>query len=343
MNHEIDMKNYTVRTDLIVDTFDTLDNSNNIKIDKQEFKDITVTDIDVLNNKNSLNKKKGKYITISFKDVTDKDNKKQLQDILITNIKKMLSNMNIAFNDKALIIGLGNISSTPDALGPKTAQKVLVTKYLFDNEQIGVSSNYRNTSSFIPGVLATTGMESSDMIKGIIKESKPDFLIVIDALASSSIDRVNKTIQMTDSGIYPGSGVGNHRKEISKEVLNIPVLSIGIPTVIEAIVLVSDTIKYMCKHLSYNKDNYNKNKLIPITNRDYSKYDRELTTIEKQNFLGQVGLLSEQEVKELLFEVLTPIHYNMMVTPKEIDFLIDQLSDVLANSINCALHKKFDI
>lgn len=343
MNKEIDIKKYNVRTDLVVDLFDSDIKENNIKITKKEIDNILITDIDILNDNNSLNKKKGKYITISFEDVTDKDNKKKVEEVLINSIKEMLKYLNIDFNKKALIIGLGNIESTPDALGPKTIKKTLITKYLFDIDGVDVSPNYRNVSSFIPGVLASTGIESSDMIKGIISESKPDFLIVIDALASSSIDRINKTIQMTDSGINPGSGIGNNRKEISKDILGIPVISIGVPTVIEAIVLVSDTIQYMYKHLSYNKDNINKNKLIPVTKRDYSKYDKELTKEEKQEFLGQVGLLSEEETKELIFEVLTPINYNMMVTPKEIDFLMEQLSDVIANSINCALHKNFDI
>lgn len=343
MNQEIDMKNYNVRTDLVVDLFDLEEKQDNIKIDKKEVDNVSITEIDILDNQNSLHKKKGKYITISFEDVTDKENKKKVEKVLIDCIHKLLDHLKIDFTQKALIIGLGNIESTPDSLGPKTVKKVLVTKYLFDTEGIHVSDNYRNTSSFIPGVLASTGMESSDMIKGIIKESKPDFLIVIDALASSSIDRINKTIQMTDSGINPGSGIGNNRKEISQDVLGIPVISIGVPTVIEAIVLVSDTIQYMYKHLSYNKNNLNKNKLIPITQRDYSNYEKELTQEEKQAFLGQVGLLTEEETKELIFEVLTPIHYNMMVTPKEIDFLMDQLSDIISNSINCALHKNFDI
>lgn len=343
MNKEIDMKHYNVRTDLVVDLFELDSDQSNIKISKDQVENIEITDIDILDEDNSLNKKRGKYITISFQDVTDKENKKKVEEVLTSCIKRMLEHLNITYDKKGLIIGLGNIESTPDALGPKTVKKVLVTKYLFDTDGITVSSNYRNTSSFVPGVLATTGMESSDMIKGIINESKPDFLIVIDALASSSIDRINKTIQMTDSGINPGSGIGNNRKEISKDILGIPVISIGIPTVIEAIVLVSDTIQYMYKHLSYNKDNLNKNKLIPITSRDYSKYEKELTKEEKQTFLGQVGLLSEEETKELIFEVLTPINYNMMVTPKEIDFLMEQLSDVIANSINCALHKNFDI
>lgn len=343
MNKEIDMKNYNVRTDLVVDLFDLEAKQDNIKIDQEEVDDILITEIDILDDNNSLHKKKGKYITISFKDVTDKENKKKVEKVLIDCIHKLLDYLKIDFTKKALIIGLGNMESTPDSLGPKTAKKVLVTKYLFDTKEVHVSEDYRNTSCFIPGVLASTGMESSDMIKGIIKESKPDFIIVIDALASSSIDRINKTIQMTDSGINPGSGIGNNRKEISQDVLGIPVISIGVPTVIEAIVLVSDTIQYMYKHLSYNKNNINKNKLIPITQRDYSNYENELTQEEKQAFLGQVGLLTEEETKELIFEVLTPIHYNMMVTPKEIDFLMDQLSDIISNSINCALHKNFDI
>ena len=343
MNKEIDMKNYNVRTDLVVDLFNLDETPMNINIDKKEIDNIIITSIDILDDNNSLNKKKGKYITISFEDVTDKDNKTKLQRVLTDSIKNMLKYLKLDFDKKVLIIGLGNIESTPDSLGPKVVKKVLVTKYLFDAEGINVSSNYRNTSSFVPGVLATTGMESSDMIKGIIEQSNPDFVIVIDALASSSIDRINKTIQMTDSGINPGSGIGNNRKEISKEVLGIPVISIGVPTVIEAIVLVSDTIQYMYKHLSYNKNNLNKNKLIPITKRNYSKYEKELTTQEKQEFLGQVGLLTEEETKELIFEVLTPINYNMMVTPKEIDFLMEQLSDTIASSINSALHKNFDI
>lgn len=343
MNKEIDIKNYNIRTDLVVDLCNDDVVDDNIRIKKNKIDDIEITDIDILSDKNNLNKKKGKYITISFKDVTDKENKKRLEKVLIKYIKEMLEKLNLTFDKKALIIGLGNIDSTPDALGPKTVKNVLVTKYLFELDGVEVSPDYRNVSSFVPGVLASTGMESSDMIKGIIKESNPDFLIVIDALASSSIDRINKTIQMTDAGINPGSGIGNNRKEISEKILKIPVISIGIPTVIDAIVLVSDTIKYLYKHLSYNKENYSKNKLIPITKRNYSNYDKDLTTEEKHNLLGQVGLLTEQETKELIFEVLTPINYNMIVTPKEIDFLIEELSEVLSHSINCSLHKNFDI
>ena len=153
----------------------------------------------------------------------------------------------------------------------------------------------------------------------------------------------NKIIQMTYSGIHPGSGVYNNRKELSYETLGIPVLSIGVPTVIEAFVLVSDTIKYLLKHFSYNKKNYTKNKLIPVTMRNYLEQEENLTDEEKSKLLGEIGNLKEEEIRELIFEVLTPIGYNMMVTPKEVDFVMDKTSELLANAINKALHKNFDI
>ena len=343
MNKEKDLKKYQIRTDLIVDVFDNIKEKDNIIVKEKKHENINVLEVQIENDNNKLNKKKGKYITISYEDVTDKNNRKQLEKVLVEEIKYMLDYLNIKDNNKCLVIGLGNQSSTPDALGPKTLENILVTRYLYEIEDINVDPNYRNVSSFIPGVTGNTGIESSDIVLGIVEKTKPDFLIVIDALASSSIDRVNKTIQMTDSGIHPGSGVYNNRKELSYETMKIPVISIGVPTVIEAFVLVSDTIKYLFKHFSYNKENYNKNKLIPITMKNYIEHEDNLTEEEKNKLLGEIGTLSDNEIKELIFEVLTPIGYNMMVTPKEVDFVIAKTSEILANSINKALHKNFDI
>ena len=343
MKNEKDLKGYQIRTDLLVDIFENIKNDEGILINTKTINDIEILEVVITKDDNKLNKKKGKYITISYQDITDKVNKKHLEEVLVTEIKSMLNTLNIKEDAKCLVVGLGNHTSTPDALGPKTAEKILVTRYLYEIENIEVDPNYRNVSSFIPGVTGNTGIESSDIILGIVEKTKPDFIIVIDALASSSIDRVNKTIQMTDSGIHPGSGVYNNRKELSYETLHIPVISIGVPTVIEAFVLVSDTIKYLLKHFSYNKENYNKNKLIPVTLRDYKKHKEELSEEDKIKLLGDIGTLSEEEIRELIFEVLTPIGYNMMVTPKEIDFVIDKTSEVIANSINKALHKNFDI
>ena len=343
MKHEKDLKKYQIRTDLLVDVFDDVDKDEGIIVNKKDEDGIGVLEVIIEKDNNSLNKKKGKYITISYDDVTDKVNRKHLEKVLVEEIKYMLKALNINEKAKCLVVGLGNQTSTPDALGPKTVEDIVVTRYLYEIENLEVDPNYRNVSSFIPGVTGNTGIESSDIILGIVEKIHPDFLIVIDALASSSMDRVNKTIQMTDSGIHPGSGVYNNRKELSYETLGVPVISIGVPTVIEAFVLVSDTIKYLLKHFSYNKENFNKNKLVPVTLRNYLEHEENLTEEEKSKLLGEIGNLKEDEIKELIFEVLTPIGYNMMVTPKEVDFVIDKTSQVLANSINKALHKNFDI
>ena len=343
MKNEKDLKNYNIRTDLVLDILSENIEDNSIKVDESIKNDISVTNVTINNDNNKLNKSKGKYITISYKDVTDKDNYKNLEKILVSELKKVLKYLNIKFKSKCLVIGLGNRESTPDSLGPKVIDNILVTRYLYDIEKIDVDPNYRNVSAFTPGVTGTTGIESSDVIKGLIEKTKPDFLIIIDALASSSIERVNKTIQITDTGINPGSGVYNNRGELSKKTLGIPVIAIGVPTVIEAFVLVSDTIKYLLKNFSYNKDNYNKNKLVPAYMRNYSNYEKELTLEEKRKVLGEVGTLDEENIKELIFEVLTPIGYNMMITPKEIDFVINKISDLISSAINKSLHHKFDI
>ena len=147
---------------------------------------------------------------------------------------------------------------------------------------------------------------------------------------------------MTNTGIHPGSGIGNNRKEISFETIKIPVIAIGVPTVVDAVTIVSDTIRYMYKHFSYMKENMNKpiNKLIGIQNINYLKEETNLKEEDKETLLGVVGSLKDEEVKQWIFEVLSPIGYNLMVTPKEVDFLMEKLSDVIGNGINHVLHKK---
>ena len=342
MKGEKDLKNYRIRTDLVVDILEDSLSDDNIIIRERNNNDIKVLDVEILNNNNKLNKKVGKYITISYDDITDKDNKERLEKTVVSELKDILCYLDITIKSKCLVIGLGNRNSTPDSLGPKVIDSILVTKYLYDIKSINVDERYRNVSAFSPGVTGVTGIESSDIILGIVEKTKPDFLIIIDALASSSMDRVNRTIQITTSGISPGSGVYNNRGELSIETLGIPVISIGIPTVIEAFVLVSDTIKYLFKNFSYNKENYSTNKLKPIGLKNYINYPDNLSLKEKKQLLGEIGLLSEDDVKELIFEVLTPIGYNMMVTPKEIDFVMEKTSLMLASAINKSLHQDFD-
>ena len=336
--HEIDLKKYNVRSDLVVDFIQT-NHKKGIDCKEENYDKVSVLDI-ALSKDNELLKKEGRYITISFEDVTDTSNRKDVQNILVKKLKGLLSDKGL-LEKKCLVVGLGNGDSTPDSLGPKVASEVLVTRYLFELENVEVEKGYSCVSSIIPGVIGTTGIESSDIVLGIVEKIKPDFIIAIDALASSSIDRINKTIQITDTGIHPGSGVGNKRKELSESTLNIPVIAIGIPTVIDGVTIVSDTIKYMLKQFSYNKETStkNSNKLVPITNRNYLEHDKELTPTEKKEVLGLVGSLTEEEMKSLIFEVLTPIGYNLMVTVKEVDFITENLAKVLVYGINHSLHK----
>ena len=227
------------------------------------------------------------------------------------------------------------------SLGPKVIENIIVTKHIYDYYK-SLEKGYKITEAFSPGVKGTTGIETSDIISSIIKLEKPDLLIVIDALASDSIDRVCKTIQITDAGINPGSGIGNERKEISYETLNIPVIAIGVPMVVDAVTIVSDTINYMEKHFSYNIKNINNpiNKLIPTSMQNYLKEkDLNLTNNEKTYFFGKLGNLTNNEKRSLIFDVLTPIGNNLMVTPKEVDFVIDKLSNLISTGINNTIHE----
>jgi len=339
---EIDLKNYKIRTDLIVDSIG-VENIQGIKQDIREFDNIKVTDITVTNDILEISKKKGKYITISFSDVTDTSNRKKLENIVTLELTNLMNHLKINSKAKCLVVGLGNYKSTPDSLGPKVINKIVVTRHLYLIDELEVEEGYRNVSCFTPGVMGTTGIEAKDFIFGLCNEIKPDFVIAIDALASSSIDRVNKTIQMTNTGISPGSGVGNNRVEISESTLGVPVIAIGIPTVVDAVTIVSDTLKYLLKKFSYNKENINKssNKLKPVTSINYLEQEtKELSIEDREKILGFLGNLKDEEVHQLIFEVLSPIGYNLMVTPKEIDFIVDKLSLVLSTSINSSLHKK---
>lgn len=338
VNKEVDLSKYELRTDLAIESIDSSSSIDGIEKNIRNVENIRVTTVKVNEiGSKKINKKVGKYITVEFIDVTDSNNRKKVLDIFSEELKKLLNDCQIKEDDSCLVIGLGNSSSTPDSLGPLSINNVLVTNHLFELNEL--SDGFRRVSAINPGVMGTTGIETSDIILSIVEKIKPSFILVVDALASGSIERVNKTIQMTDTGIHPGSGVGNSRKEISKDILGIPVIAIGVPTTVDAVTIVSDTINYMYKHFSYTKENVNNpsNKLM-VSTPNYLKKDVKVDDKDKNNLLGLVGLLNEEEVKQLIFEVLTPIGYNLMVTPKEIDFLVDKLAYVIGNGINKALH-----
>ncbi len=343
MSHEIDLKNINIRTDMIVDTIDTSSDNSDIKSYKKEFDNISVEEIIIDKKSSEIYKRKdGIYKTLTFKDITDKDNFKRVEKVLIDEIRDLMEKLKISNNASCLIIGLGNNKSTPDSLGPKCIENVLVTRYLFDLGE--VEEGYRNTSSFTPGVTGTTGIETKKLIEGVVNVSKPDFLIIIDALASSSIERVNKTIQITDVGIAPGSGVGNNREELNSKTFNIPTIAIGVPTIVDAVTIVSDTFKYMMKQFNYKLENLDNKKLkfVDELHQNYLNEEGELSFENREKILGIVGTLKDDDLKKLIYEVLSPIDYNLMVTPKEIDFIMEKLSLLIANSINKVLHKSYN-
>ncbi len=335
MGHEIHLEKYNIRTDL------TLEKEYKFANQKEEkWDNIKVTTIDLTSAEaKKIGKKKGQYITIEFDDVTDFENGEKVKEIFANKIRELINYLNIKDDDSCLIAGLGNSKSTPDALGPKAIDNVLVTRHLFILSEI--EEGFRCVSAIKPSVMGITGLEASDILKAIIKEHNFKFLIVIDSLASSSINRVNKTIQITDAGINPGSGIGNNRKEINSEVIGIPVIAVGIPTVVDAATIVSDTINYMYKKYTYEKQNINKpfNKL-SIGSSNYLKRNIKIDENDKKQLFGIVGTLNNNEVYNLINEVLNPTNYNLIVTPKDIDFQIDKLGMIIGNGLNKALHKK---
>ena len=335
MEHSVDLSKYQLRTDLAIESIKNIKNISEEKIEEN----IKITKV-IVDEKISkiISKKEGNYITIEFDDVTDSENYSKVKKVFIRELNELLNKLKLSKSKSCLIIGLGNSKSTPDSLGPLTISNIIVTNHLYELKEL--SDEYRRVSVLIPGVMGQTGLETSDVIASIVNKFKPDFFFLFDALASQSIERVNKTIQITDTGIHPGSGIGNSRKEISYETLNIPCIAIGVPTVVDAITIVSDTIKYMHKHYTYSKLNINNpSRKLMVNQPNYLKEKIELNKKDKETLLGIVGTLEESEIKQLLFEVLSPIGYNMMVTPKEVDFLIEKLSNLIGEGLNETLHK----
>lgn len=320
----IDLSNYNLRTDLIIE-------NNSLIHEEKNIDGIIITST----------KKDGNYVTLSFDDITDHDHFEKVMNTFSEVIKDILILNKINSEASCLIVGLGNRMSTPDSLGVKVLDNITVTAHLF--ELGSVSEGIRKVYGITPGVMASTGIETSRIITSLIKEIKPDFVIAIDALASRSVERINKTIQITDTGIHPGSGIGNNRKEISSKTINIPVIAIGVPTVVLSSTIVADTIEYLYKHISYIKDNEAINKLsYQKTNYKNKLKDKTLSKNEKENLLGLFGSLNEEEQRSLITEVLTKTELNYIVTPTEIDFLIDKLSNLIAKSLNNALHRQIN-
>lgn len=258
-----------------------------------------------------INKKMGDYylIDISKEDLNDSESLLNIESFLTKLLKKILKKEKINYKSKGLIVGLGNLNITPDSLGPKVVDKVIVTRHMFELNAKELDDGISNICALSPGVMGTTGIETSDIIKAVIDRIKLDYIIVVDALKAGEVSRVNKTIQITNAGISPGSGVGNKRKELSKEVLGIPVIAIGVPTVVDAITIASNTINYL------------------IENKEIS------------NTLGVLPKLTEAEKYNLLNLIFNEKGLNMIVAPKEVDIDIDNFSEIISGAIDHAVHE----
>ncbi|MBM7620331.1 spore protease [Bacillus tianshenii] len=293
-------------------------------------------------------KKAGNYLTLETTAIRQQDTELQqkVERVFAKEFSAFLDGMKISKDASCLVVGLGNKNVTPDALGPLACENLLITRHLFSLQPESVQDGFRPVSALTPGVMGLTGIETSDIIVGVVEKTKPDFVIAIDALAARSIERVNATIQISDTGIHPGSGVGNKRKELSLDTLGIPVIAIGIPTVVDAVSMASDTIDFILKHFGREmKEGDNPSRSLVPAGMSFGE-KRKLTEEDlpadehRQNFLGLVGTLPDEEKRRLIHEVLSPLGHNLMVTPKEVDDFIGDMANVIAEGLNAALHAK---
>jgi spore protease len=237
----------TFRTDLADEIIESEDSNDIFTQKKTSYKGVSTNHITIHRYDEKIGKLPGEYISIEFPHLNDQDMRIAVEEVLSDSLKNLLSKYGIREDGVVFVAGLGNQDVTPDALGPLTTSNVIVTKHLFDNNFEGIPEGTRKVAVLTPGVMGQTGIETSDIVNSVCEQVKPDVVIVIDALASRSIKRVNKVIQITDAGINPGSGVQNKRKEISKNVLKVPVIAIGVATVVEIMSILDETFRNLMK------------------------------------------------------------------------------------------------
>lgn len=254
---------------------------------------------------NALGKKQGDYITIEYDKLQfmSDENKLRLTELVECEIKKLLEKKNVPDKGNVLVVGLGNHDITPDAIGPLAVSKLDVTRHLFSFLPAESRGKMRPVSAIAPGVLGTTGIETQEIISAVTEKTKPTAIIAIDALASRSMDRLGRTIQVADTGIEPGSGVGNKRKGLNFESLGVPVIAVGVPTVADAATVADDAVAAVLSKIS----------------------GAEIDEDKRYNFVKN-AMGSEAA--------------SMMVTLKEIDLIVKDISGILADGINGALHRK---
>ena len=263
------------------------------------------------NGQKAIGKPVGTYVTIDSPDIR-KNNENICQkttDILTRELKNM---MNLKDNSTVLVVGLGNWNVTPDALGPKVVSMLKVTRHLFEHLPESVNDDMRPMCAVSPGVLGITGIETGEIVKGVVDMVKPDIVIAIDALASRRMDRISTSIQLANTGISPGSGIGNKRKALDEKYLGVPVIAMGVPTVVDAATVANDAIELLIECINENLE-------------------------ESSNLKSFAKFFDTDGRYPLIKEVLSPYVGDLVVTPKEVDGIIEEVSQIIANGINNAV------
>lgn len=313
-----------IRTDLAVEAKEIYEEENKGKIPGVEVRDyveqdIKVTEVSILDDvgEKVMNKPKGKYITLEIPEVTayDQEGLEEISKVFA----KVLSNLvKLDESMTAMVVGLGNWNITPDALGPRVVDKIMVTRHLKQLIPDQIDEGIRPVCALAPGVLGLTGMETGEIIKAVSEKIKPNLIICVDALASRRLERVNRTIQIGNTGISPGSGIGNKRMEISERALGIPVIAIGVPTVVDAATIANDSIDMVLDEMIHGATQGGK-------------------------FYSMLKSIDRTEKERMIQELLRPYVGSLVVTPKDVDMVIDSVSKILSSGINIALQPALEL
>lgn len=279
-------------------------------VDREKYENTTVTIVKIVEEdaEQLMGKPRGNYITIEAPALRD-NNREAQQEVAEVLAEKLKSLFNLPENANILLVGLGNWNATPDALGPKVINQSMVTRHLYKYAPEELQGGLRSVSALAPGVLGITGIETAEIIKGVVEKIKPELIIVVDSLAAGSVERIATTIQIADTGISPGSGIGNRRSGINLETMGVPVIAVGIPTVVNAAVIAQVTVEHFLEKLQNT----------PVLNQIYKNLRPDFT-------------------HQVINDVLQPFAGNLTVTPKEIDALILNTSKIVAGGISMALH-----
>lgn len=318
------MKKYYTRSDLAIESLTYATKDKDYKHDVKHDHHITIETFEILNKSDLYPHEIGEYVEMSFLDYTEisilsHHFQKQLNQFIKSLTKKL--------NPCILYVGLGNETLTSDAIGPRTLQHIRATHHYPLDERH--HQQYYDTLCIAPGVMAKSGMETADIVHCLIEEFKPDIVIAIDALCAQSYEKICHVIQMNNVGIYPGSGIGNHRKSITEMTMGIPVIAIGVPTVIHVSSLVSDVYNLL---EGYFKESMEPSASLKVGKR--KRYEGKLNEVQRRLILGEIGQLDEQKRIQLLNEVLNPLENQFVMSDKQIDFDIEMISKMLSQAIN---------